>query len=122
MKKITLQSGKILEITLAPFEAASTLNKALMKELLKVDIDMNADLGDPSVLKVLICTVGSSKEIMDAAMECMKKCAYDGQRITSEEIFESEEARGDYYEIVRNVIIENVRPFLKALLSQSKAG
>lgn len=118
MIKKTLPSGKILEIQLAPFSQASALNKAIAKELKGIKLDLTQDLGDPALIKDLVCVAISSEEIMMAAMECMKRCTYGGQRITSEDSFESEDARGDFYPCCKEVIMENVRPFLKGLLSQ----
>lgn len=117
MKKITLSSGKILEIQIAPFSTANALNKAIAKELKGVKLDLTQDLGNPELIKDLVCTAIASEEIMMAVMECMKRCTYNGHRINSEEVFEPEEARADFFPCCKEVIMENVRPFLKSLLS-----
>jgi len=116
-KKITLPSGKILEIDLAPFADANALNKALAKELKQLKLDKDTELNDPEFIKNIFCSVVSSDELMSAIFNCFKRCLYNNAKITND-TFESEEARGDYFVICKEVMIETCRPFTVSLLSQ----
>ena len=116
MKKITLPSGAKLEIDLAPFADSNALNKAVAKELKSMKFDPELNLADPVFIKDLACTAFSSDEIMDALEVCFKRCTYNGLKIDST-TFEPEEARQDYFVVCREVLIEQIRPFAKGLLS-----
>jgi hypothetical protein len=116
-KKITLPSGSILEISLAPFADANALNRAVAKELLKLKINKDLDFEDPNFIKDLICSAIASDEIMNSLNTCFKRCTYDGLRL-NEEVFEKEESRQDYFTVCKEVLTENCRPFVKSLLSQ----
>lgn len=116
-----MPSGAILEINLAPFADANALNKAVAKELLKIKIDKDLELEDPNFIKDLVCTAISSDEIMGALWSCFKRCTYNNLKI-NQDSFESEEARGDYFNVCKEVLIGNLAPFGKSLLSQFGAS
>ena len=116
-KKINLPSGATLEITLAPFADANALNKAVAKELLKLKINKDLDFEDPNFIKDLVCSAISSDEIMNALENCFKRCTYNNLKITMD-TFESEEARGDYFIVCKEVLTVNCAPFVKSLSSQ----
>lgn len=117
MKTINLPSGAILEINLAPFADADKLNKSVAKELKSLKIDSQMEFEDPNFIKDMVCAAISSDEIMAALWVCFKRCTYNGQKITVDS-FESEEGRGDYFFICREVLVGNCLPFFKSLLSQ----
>lgn len=114
MKIIDLPSGAKLEIALAPFKDAHDLQKALAKEMKEVKIAGGMDITDENLIKDVICTALSSDKIIEAVFVCMKRCTYNGLKITLD-TFESEEARGDYYVACMEVAKENILPFLKGL-------
>lgn len=116
MKKITLPSGAKLEIDLAPFADANALNKAVAKELKGMKFDPELNLTDPVFIKDLACTAFSSDEIMNALEVCFRRCTYNGLKIDAS-TFEAEDARQDYFIVCREVLIEQIRPFAKGLLS-----
>ena len=117
MKKITLPSGKTLEISLASFSEANALNKAVASELKGLKIDKDLDLEDPNFIKDAVCTAIASDRIMECLDACIKRCTYDGLKI-NKDTFEPEENRQDYFVVYKEVLIETIRPFLKSLLSQ----
>ena len=117
MKKVTLPSGKILEISLASFSEANALSKAIAAEIKNLKIDKELDLQDPNFLKDIVCTVISSEQILDCLKICMKRCMYDNQKI-NDDSFEPEENRQDYFFVCKEVLLETMRPFLKGLSSQ----
>jgi hypothetical protein len=119
-KKITLPSGAILEINLAPFSDANALNKAVAKELLKLKLDKEMELSDPNFIKDLVCVAVSSEEIMTAVWVCFKRCTYNNLKISCD-TFETLEGRGDYFSVCKEVLMENIGPFVKSLLSQFEA-
>ena len=117
MKKVTLPSGKILEISLASFSEANALSKAIAAEIKNLKIDKELDLQDPNFLKDIVCTAISSEQILDCLKICMKRCMYDNQKI-NDDSFEPEENRQDYFFVCKEVLLETMRPFLKGLSSQ----
>ena len=115
MKEVKLPSGAILKIGLAPFRDGRELYQAVLNEAKGIDIDANQEI-DSNFFKNIACYLFASKDIEDKLSKCFEKCLYDGQRIT-EETFEPEDARQDYFEVMILVAKENILPFGKALLS-----
>lgn len=111
--EITLPSGAVLKITLAPFAQAKALYQAVLTELCTLNIQLDADV-DANFLKDLFCTGLASKKIDSALAECLKRVTYDGQRVT-DAIFEPEAARGDYLVVLVEVARCNISPFTKSL-------
>ena len=115
MKK-TLASGAELDITLAPFSEAKRLYQAVLKECKGSKIEAKTEI-DYNFIKDLILSVGSSELVDEALKPCLARCTYNKARIT-DELFEGEQARGDYFEIIMEVGKQNLLPFTKGLLSQ----
>lgn len=118
MKK-ELPSGAKLEITLAPFEDANNLRRAVASELKKVQVTSETELTEANFVKELLCTGLASREIEEAIWICLKRCLYNEQKITPD-LFEPADKRGDYLPICIDVATENLAPFMKGLLSQLK--
>lgn len=116
MKKVTLPSGKELEIHIPSFQEAHRLQKAIAKEAKSLKIDASMEL-DANFFKDLVCSAIASDEITDSLNACLKRCLYDGKRI-DKDTFEDEDARGDYFMIYYEVIQEALRPFVKGLSSK----
>jgi hypothetical protein len=122
MIKHTLPSGAELEITPLPWEEAWGISRICAKivETFKLDlkgIDFKA-IGAMDVMQLQgpICTVIASKEVIEAAKTCFKRCTYNGLKIDAM-TFESQEARGDFIPCVALTIKENIAPFFGGLLS-----
>lgn len=89
--------------------AADDIIKALSKKGMHFETLLNG-------LKNAFIELDTSSAIYEIIWKCLSRCTYDGERIT-QNIFEKEEARADFYEIVYACIAENIRPFLKNLIS-----
>lgn len=116
-KKVSLPSGAELEMTLAPFLEGRKLLAAVSGCIKSVKVD--AELGDVSnlnSLKDVFLSCLTSKEVEDALLGCLKRCTYNGQRITSWDIFEDLKAREDYMTVCVEVSKFNLAPFTKNLL------
>lgn len=116
-EKVSLPSGAVLEMTVAPFLEGRRLLSAVSACIKSVKVD--ASLGDASnlnSLKDVFLSCLTSKDVEDALLECMKRCTYNGQRITSWDIFEDMKAREDYMTICVEVAKFNLAPFTKNLL------
>lgn len=122
MTEITTQSGAEVVINSAPFKDAMALKNAFERELAKTDIKLDKlDLkSDITAISSIIFAIDSSDKIFEAVFKCLSRCTYDGVKIT-ESIFEPEEARGDYYEIVIECVKVNLAPFFKGLSSRLKS-
>lgn len=116
MTEITLPSGAILKITIAPFAEAKALYQAVLEEIKQVDIKSNTDLA--SVFKDLACVGFSSKKIEACLEACFKRCTYNsgkGDLKIDKDTFEPVEARIDYMAVSLAVAKENILPFMKSL-------
>lgn len=120
MKQVTLQSGRELKLAPASFTESKALYQAVLREIKTLDIakDFTQEV---NMFKEIFCAVLASKEIESCVMECMKKCTYQGHKLTIE-TFESEEAREDYTEICVEVAMLNIRPFTKSLFALFAKG
>lgn len=114
MKTVTLQSGKELAITPAPFADAKSLYQALLADLNAVKIDSKMDTSE--FMKQLMCIGFSSPRIEACLWPCLARCTYQGLKIVPE-TFEPVEARADYLNICLEVTRENVDPFWQALFA-----
>lgn len=118
-KKVTMPSGAVLEIQVAPFLDAKKLYKAIAHELKTVSVNADMEL-DLEMIKNLLCVVVESDRIEEAFNICAQRCLYNNCKI-SNDTFESLEARGDYLIVMREIIEANVAPFMKGLFAQSKS-
>jgi len=111
-----LPSGAELEITLSPFATSRALFQAILDESKLLKLDPKADV-DVNLLKDLFCTFLSSKKIEACIWECMKRATYNGLKIT-EDTFEPEAARDDYFSVCFETTKANILPFTKSLYAQ----
>lgn len=120
--KVSLPSGAELEMTLAPFLEGEKLFSATAECLKKVTLDGNIDIQDFTAgfnsLKDAFLSCATSKEMKDAILGCLKRCTYNGQRITSWDIFDDADARQDYLIVCWEVVKFNLTPFTKNLFSK----
>lgn len=113
---IKLPSGAELQITLSPFSVGKELFKTCSKDLVPLRLDMNAHV-DGNFYKDVFLTLVSSDNVEKCVWKCMERCLYNKQRIT-EDTFESEEARGDYLDVMFEVAKANIMPFTKHLYAR----
>lgn len=69
-----------------------------------------------NTLKNVFIELDTSSDIYAIIWKCLSRCLYDSEKVTKD-TFEKEEHRADFYEVVYACIAENIRPFLKNLLS-----
>lgn len=140
----TLPSGAKLAMQPAQWQIVGTLRRTLANQLKAVKLEfspslvqgfmavaVNKDLAGPAKTAALLTALGVEdvdtvkntifqligSEGLEAAMfDCMNSCTYNGARIT-QETFEPEGAREDFYPIVWEVLKLNLRPFFKGLAS-----
>ena len=113
MKKVKLPSGAELAITVAPFADSKDLYQSCLEELKNLKIDGKQEL-DYNFVKDIFCAGFASKKIEEKIFKCLSRCLYNGLKIT-EETFEDEVARGDYFDILFEVTQANILPFTKNL-------
>ena len=113
MKKVKLPSGAELAITVAPFADSKELYQACLDELKNIKIDGGQEL-DYNFIKDIFCSGFASKKIEEKIWKCLSRCLYNDLKIT-EETFEDEKARGDYFDILFEVTQANILPFTKNL-------
>ena len=134
-KEIKLQnSGKMLIINTASTAEVKYLKNVLLEEIKKYPIGLKLLGSTESVfdkqvdftsvfdfIKNVLISVDISETAENAIFECLKHCVYDRtHKITLDLFDEIEEAREDYYEIIFACIEENLRPFIKSLVSMWK--
>lgn len=125
MEKVTLPSGSILGLALAPFTEARALQQAIATELIGVKA-MGAAAGeiDKNFIKDVLLTAISSDKIEAALKKCLARCTYNDSKI-NDDLFEPADARQDYLPVLQHVALANLEPFLKGLsteLSQALAN
>lgn len=111
-KELTLPSGAVLKITLAPFADGKDLQVALLQELSGISIDMTADVR--AFYKDLFCVSFSSPKVEKALNKCLERATYNSKRIDAQ-TFEPIEAREDYMVVLWEVALHNILPFMKNL-------
>lgn len=112
----TLQSGKVLEITPAPFADAKDVYQIFLDEMQSLELDPEAEV-DVNFLKGIFCKCLSSKKLEAAIWKCLSRCKYDGHKIIPD-TFEDLDARADYIEICWLAGRENIEPFMRTLMQQ----
>ncbi len=128
----TLDSGAVLNVSMAPFEVGHKLFKVVGKELTQIKFAFgNAEVEDLGKLKDLlrsddavdtikniILRLVSSDDVEDALWACMAYADYDKKKvIKTNNIFDSAEARGDYLVVAKEVLWFNLSPFFRNLSS-----
>jgi hypothetical protein len=117
---ITLKSGAILELKMAPFSSGMKLFKTIANELKGVDVELGGldlkEIGSKDInsLKNVIFQLLGSDAIEACFFDCAKHSLHEGQKI-SRLTFEPENARGDYLPVAWEVIKFNIAPFFSGL-------
>lgn len=115
MIKLQLPSGKKLEIDVAPIEVGLNLYRAIIFECNKANLDLSIAEEDTIMQlllknsKALLNVIGS-ESVMEAIKDCCAKVVYDKQKF-SMDLFSKLENRKDFFALMANVAIENIKPF-----------
>lgn len=119
MKKYSLQSGKIVEISLVNTETALNLFRAVLNECKNANIDIS-NLADKTLADVLkdniqaVINIFASEDVFEAIKICCARVTYNKQKF-SMDIFEDEKFKGDLIPLMQLVAIENLAPFFPKL-------
>ena len=117
------ENGREMMIEEAPFKKANALKKAFEEELKNLDYDLGGtaslDLNDSIQSGVeFLLSMDTSERFEMAVYDCLKHCTYENVIITEQLFDDMKEAREDYYEIIKECVVVNLRPFMKSLSSQ----
>lgn len=130
MKQL-LSSGASVEVTVADVKTGYRLFTAIVRAFkmhgieltFRKDIDLKQLLDDnKDELINGFLDVVTSEAVHDIAFECGQRAIYyglDGKSAkVSEELFENIQYRADYFEVLKVIILENLRPFFPKVLSE----
>lgn len=115
MVEFVAKSGTKVVINLAPWGDAKRLKAAILKEVASAGLKFDIT-ADASTLVVAFLTVDSSEAVDAALWPCLARCTRGDSKILSS-TFDGEEARQDYYEIVSQCVMVNLRPLVEGLLN-----
>lgn len=131
MKDIQLKSGNKLRFGLPPIIDSIRLVNAVARSFsqrgLEIKLDRNTDINFATLFEKNseafiqgLTDIVFDEFIMELVLKCAERCVYVingvSQKITLE-TFESESARGDFYEVMVKIAIENIKPFFGKLLT-----
>ena len=129
MKQL-LKSGASLEVTIADVQTGYRLFVAIVRAFKMHGIELTIrkefnlqqlleDNRDEFINGFL--DVITSENVHDIAFECAQRAVYyskDGKALKiTEGIFDNIEYRADYFEILKIIVLENLRPFFPEALS-----
>lgn len=134
MKEFNCAStGNGVIINCAPIKDVQRLKQVILNEVKKSPIGIKLVGGDKTLLekeldftgvvdfiKDTLIGIDTSEEFNDAIFKCLQCCTYKKVYKIDEALFDNEaipEAREDYYEIIFACVEENLRPFIKSLIS-----
>lgn len=129
-------TGNAVVINTASWKDVQRLKQIILGELKKSPIGIKLAGGDKSFfekevdftgiidfIKDTVIGIETSEEFNDAIFQCLQYCTYKRVYKIDENLFDNEavpEAREDYYEIIFACMEENLRPFIKGLISTWK--
>ena len=128
----TQNTGARVVINPAPYKKVVNLRKVLLKEIKQNSIGLKLTGKEEDVLektldfsgvldfiKNVLIGADTSEEVENAIFDCLSYCTYNTTLKIDQDLFDKEpEAREDYYEIIISCIEENLRPFIKSLVSE----
>ena len=135
MKEFTTTNGqKRVIINCATMAEVIELKKEIFKQIknTKIGSDLisggaDKDLLDKEInigevvnfLKDALISMDISPELESVIFKCLGHCTYDTVHIINMDLFDNicPDARQDYYEIIIACIEENLKPFMKSLVS-----
>lgn len=134
MKEI-LKSGAILDVSIADVRTGFRLFSKVVSEFKKNGIDIEIyfdskkgfdikkmvdDKGNRNFLFSGLLDVVTSESLLELLLECAKSAVYekDGekQRITLS-TFEDENNRADFFEVMKIILLRNIKPFFPEALT-----
>lgn len=129
-------TGNTVVINCAPIKSVQKLKNVILNEVQKSPIGIKLIGGDKSLfekeldftgvidfIKNTLIGIDTSDAFSEAIFECLQYCTYKKVYKINEELFDNEavpEAREDYYDIIVACVEENLRPFIKGLISTWK--
>lgn len=132
----TEATGNTVIINCAPWDSVQKLKHVIISEIKKTPIGIKLIGGDKTLfekeldftgildfIKDTLINIDTSEAFDDAIFDCLQYCTYKKVYKIDKELFNNEavpEARQDYYELVFACIEENLRPFVKSLISTWK--
>lgn len=123
MREVTLPSGAVLKIRIAPWAEAKALSKAVFKMGRGTSLGGSADVGD--FVKDLLFGGFSDPEVEKCLAVCLARSTYNdgtGDTKIDDTTFEKETSRQDYVTVVMEVMRDNLGPFGKSLYAEWLAG
>lgn len=121
MKLISLPSGVELGIGDMPASLNFNLIRVLSAELKQVDIDLGSFKGfkdlsklDINLIKNALFQLLSSEVVYETFFQIFARCTYGGKKIT-QETFNTDEAKADFFLVVWEVGAHMLLPFFKHL-------
>jgi hypothetical protein len=111
--KHKLKSGNDLEVWPSKFDDGFNLLQVVSQEFSALDLSKGTVEG-------LSMQLMASRTLSDAMWPCLGQATYKGERI-NKTMFESMEARKDFIEIVKEVLVFNLGPFSENVASLCKA-
>lgn len=136
MKEFNAQNtGNRVVINTASLDEVKRLKQVIISEIKKSPLGLkiigSGDVAEREVdisgilefVKNVLLGIECSDEFDEAIFACLKHCTYKTTYQITKNLFDDKqcaEAREDYYEIVIECIEENLRPFIKSLVSMFK--
>lgn len=129
---ITKNTKKRVLINCASMADVIELKREILKQLKNQNISTElmsgkGDLLDKDInitevinfLKNCLISMDISQELEEAIFKCLGYCIYDTVHPINKDLFDTicPDAREDYYEIIIACIEENLKPFMKSLIS-----
>ena len=130
--KEKLQSGNTLSITLAPIKDSYRLFQVVVMEFKKNGINLKLDREtDINFLKIFednvsaclegLANIITSDDVLQIIMEMGQRCKYTVNGVeqkVSMEVFEEENNRRDFFEVIMKIALRNLKPFFQSPLSK----
>ena len=113
--KFQLQSGKKLELDIAPIETCLNLYRAILIECKGAGLDLSV-ANEDTIMTVLLKNIDAvlnilaSENVLEAVKDCCSKVIYDKQHFNMD-LFNKIENRKDFIPVMMIVAMENIRPF-----------
>lgn len=125
MYKFLLQSGKKVQMNIAPLQQGDFLLRTILPIAGQHGFNL-ADLFTMPMFEILekhsstLLNIFASSDVLEAVEDCCSKVSYDGKPY-KRDLFENEENRQDFYPLLLLVGLENLRPFFPAVHSGLEA-
>lgn len=120
-----LPSGAKQHVTIAPFEDAHALTKALLKSSVGLQLAQDVLSMDLTALKDGLIAAATSDEVEKFVFKCLERSTWNNLKITKA-LFDDptygDDARKDYYLLCANVVRANCAPFFGQALSMLRTS